>query len=155
MPVPLLHDAGRRLSTGEEDRGSVAAQPVLGEVQLAHLLLAPQQLLLAQLPHPQDTRHHLDVNQGEQQLDLLHCGRPGLGLPPFLLLEQLLHLRLLLQIWILALAATTQEKLLSHTIHKGPFGNADNNASNLRLKDAYSIATEVPILESTTEDHTE
>jgi hypothetical protein len=85
-------------SAGKEDGGSITAQPVLGEVQLAHFLLAPQQLLLAELRHPQHPRDDLDVDQGEQQLHILHCGRPGLVLQPFLLLEQLLHPCLLLQV---------------------------------------------------------
>uniref|UniRef100_A0A804NNX8 Uncharacterized protein n=1 Tax=Zea mays TaxID=4577 RepID=A0A804NNX8_MAIZE len=66
-----------RRSTGEEDRGPVAAQPVLREAHLAQLLLAPQQLLPAQLPHPEHPRHDLDIDQGEQQLHLLHCAWPG------------------------------------------------------------------------------
>jgi hypothetical protein len=95
--ISARHDMLRR-STGEEDRGPVAAQPVLREAHLAQLLLAPQQLLPAQLPHPEHPRHDLDVDQGEQQLHLLHCAWPGLALPPFPLLQQLLQLRLFLQV---------------------------------------------------------
>lgn len=39
-------------STGEQDWGSIAPQLVVGEIQLAHLLLTPQELLLAELRHP-------------------------------------------------------------------------------------------------------